>query len=361
MIGMGSIGRLLVMFVLVFLSCKETQSADGLLLRFHQSPQTASKVVLLQDLVEFVSGSSLPSNSASIEQLKGLPLGPAPREGQSQSWTKQEVLQLLELRGIDPGSIRWLGDPTTKLQGVSNLPPSVQSTLTPAFTDHRTVDSASRNVSAAIKDYLNYRTNTAIDWRVEATIPVQYSRQLQSRKNVLSVAGGSEPWTGRQEFVLIVKNGASQLSIPISADVQNPPLVVVASGPLRRDQLLTEDRLAYAPLSKNSDPQQYFTDIQSLVGKQLRKSVSTNQPIGQELVGQPIVIHRNDLIEVESVAGAVVVKSSAKSLSAGAVGDLIDIEMPNRKKIRATVVESGLARIVAVSHWASGQSPPTVK
>jgi flagella basal body P-ring formation protein FlgA len=79
------------------------------------------------------------------------------------------------------------------------------------------------------------------------------------------------------------------------------------------------------------------------------------------LVGQPIVIHRNDLIEVESVAGAVVVKSSAKSLSAGAVGDLIDIEMPNRKKIRATVVESGLARIVAVSHWASGQSPPTVK
>jgi flagella basal body P-ring formation protein FlgA len=73
------------------------------------------------------------------------------------------------------------------------------------------------------------------------------------------------------------------------------------------------------------------------------------------VVGAPIVIQRSDLVEVESVAGAVVVRTSAKSLGAGAVGDVVDIELPNRKRVMATILGPGQVRLAAVSQTASNR------
>ena len=115
--------------------------------------------------------------------------------------------------------------------------------------------------------------------------------------------------------------------------------------------------LTFAPLPMNEDESKFFSDIKMVIGKQLRRSLSSNQPVTDESLGDPVVVQRGQLVEVESVAGAVVVKTSGKSLNSGAVGELIDVELSennkDRRKLKATVVGTGRVRIAAASYLAS--------
>ncbi len=318
--------------------------SDQVVLRFISDPQISSTVVRLKDVVEIVSGSS-----PSFDKLKEMALGPAPRDGQVQTWHSSDVMQHLELRGVNPKSIRWSGSSKTKLQGVKSIKPELQESITPAFLDEGIIAHAKSNVAAAIREYLNLKTRSQVDWRIDPQIATQYCKLLQSRRNITSIGGGTEPWTGEQEFIFQIKMNGKTVSATIKATIDMPPMIVVASGPIRRDQIITSEMLTYAPMPKGIEDEGYFTEIKEIVGKQLRRSVSTNQALNRNVVGEPIVIQRNELVEVEAVSGSVVVKTSGKSLGSGAVGDLIDIEMQDRKKLKATVVGTSVVRISATS------------
>ncbi len=323
---------------------KRVSGFDQLVLRLRDDPQASTSVVRLDDVVEIVAGSV-----TSLDKLRELPLGPAPQDGGVQTWHQMDVLQHLELRGVQPNHVRWTGRESTKLRGVQETLSTDPAATTPAFTDQRLVDSAAANVVLAIKEHLNLRSGSRTDWRVKVQIPVQHARLMQSRSQVASISGGEEPWTGKQMFVFQIKSQGKLVSVKVEANVKLPPMIVVATGPLRRDAILTEDMLDFAPMPPKSEEQRFFTEIQELVGKQLRKSVSTRQAIRDDLVGQPIVVHRQDLVEVESVSGAIVVRTPGKSLGSGAIGDAIDVELAGRRKLLATVVGPGKVRIAAVS------------
>jgi flagella basal body P-ring formation protein FlgA len=91
----------------------------------------------------------------------------------------------------------------------------------------------------------------------------------------------------------------------------------------------------------------YFTSIEQVVGKQLRRSLATGLPIDDQMIGEPIVISRAQLITVESVSGGITVSSPGKALSAGAAGELIQVELPGRVKVFGTIVDSNIVRIAA--------------
>lgn len=318
--------------------------SDQVVLKFISDPQISSTVVRLKDVVEIVSGSS-----PSFDKLKEMALGPAPRDGHVQTWHSSDVMQHLELRGVNPKSIRWSGSSKTKLQGVKSLTPALQESITPAFLDDSIIVHAKSNVAAAIREYLNLKTRSQVDWRIDPQLATQYCKLLQSRRNITSIGGGTEPWTGEQEFIFQIKMNGQVVSATIKATVETPPMIVVASGPIRRDQIVTTEMLTYAPMPKGMEDKGYYTEIKEIVGKQLRRSMSTNQALTRDVIGEPIVIQRNELVEVEAVAGSVVVKTSGKSLGSGAVGDLIDIEMQDRKKLKATIVGTSVVRISATS------------
>lgn len=340
----------MIQLVLSLLEVPVTFGADQVVLRFHNQPQISGPVVRFKDIVEIVSGSA-----PSFDKLREMSLGPAPREGQVQTWHSSDVLQHLELRGIHPKGIRWMGADSTKLTGVKAVSSAIQEAAVPAFVDDRILLAAENNLATALKDYLNLKARSQIDWRIKTQVSAQQARMLQSRRSILSISGGEEPWTGEQEFNFQVRHNGQASHITVKAQIDTPPMIVVANGPLRRDQLITASMLSYAPLPRNVEESKYFVDINSLVGKQLRRSLSSGQPITDEFLGEPIVIGRNELIEVESISGPVVVTTSGKSLGAGSVGDLIEVEMQDRKKLKAVVVGTGRARIAAVSAVASSK------
>lgn len=330
--------------------CFTTQLAasgqgNQIVMRFLESPHTSGAVVRVADLVEVLAG-----NSSSLEKLMDMPLGPAPRVGTNQAWSSFDLLQHLELRGIHRASIRWSGNSSVELQRTEELG-DAQQTMVPAFVNARSVGQASSNVAQAISEYLNLRNGERIEWVIDVEIPDRHAQVLQIRRNIASIGGGVEPWPGEQQFMLQVKNSGTLMSLPIRARVSLPPMVITSRRSIRKEEVLTADALRYAPLSKRAaeNESKYFTRMEDLIGKQARRSISTGLPISEDFVGDPIVVGRNDLVEIESVAGGIVVRSTAKALSSGAVGDLVEVELPTRERLYAVVVGQTLVRVSAVS------------
>lgn len=318
-----------------------------IVLSFVDQPATTSAVVRLRDIVQVIGG-----KSSLIEQLLDSPLGPAPRLGQTQAWRSETVLEHLKHRGLHSESVRWSGATKAELQRVETIeqqPNHIE--MLPAFTNSREQEQARNHVVQAISEYINLKDGKRTDWLIDVELPTNAVPLLNLRRNIISIGGGEAPWIGEQQFALQVKQAGYVTTVPIFATLEAPPNIVIAKRPIRRGAVITADMLTYAALdSKNTQRfENCFTDVEECVGMQARRSISTGQPVETELIGEPIVVNRYDQIEVESISGSVVVRTSAKALASGAVGDLIEIELPTRKRILATVVGPSMAQIAAVS------------
>lgn len=320
---------------------------EQVVLRFVENPRTTEHVVRLGDLVEVLAG-----NSPSLEQIMQLPLGPAPRENNAQTWHSRDVLQHLELRGLQPTSMRWSGVTQVELQRIAEGPNAANATFEPAFVQSRTIELAEKLVAQAIAEFLELQTGERTDWRIAATVPAKLADVLRIRRNIVGIGGGHEPWLGEQEFVLQIKDRGRIVKVPIVAHIDLPPMVVVATRPLGREEIIKADMLELAPLPQRDgeDPAKFYADMEQLIGKQLKRSISTGLPISSAYVGAPMVIGRNEMVEVESVSGGVTVRTMARSLGSGAVGDLIDIEtVPSKHRMLATIMGPLKVRVAAVS------------
>jgi flagella basal body P-ring formation protein FlgA len=320
---------------------------DQVVMRFVETPRTKNHVVRLGDLVEVLAG-----RSPTVDQWLEMPLGPAPRDGVPQTWYSRDVLQHLELHGVHPNSVRWSGRDVAQLQRVDDSVETDGVKLTPAFVQSRVFQQAENLVKQAIVEYLNLRTGERVDWRISLQIPSDLATLVKVRKNIMSIGGGVEPWSGEQKFVLQIQDRDLVQNVVIVANVDLPPMVVVAKRPLRREEIIHADALEYAPLPITATIEQgkHFNDFDQLVGKQVKRSISTGVPIVETYIGEPVVIQRNEMVEVECVSGAVVVRTTARSLSSGAVGELVEVELlPSKHRMLATVAGPMQVRVAAIA------------
>ncbi|GIW98955.1 MAG: hypothetical protein KatS3mg111_2288 [Pirellulaceae bacterium] len=319
----------------------EVGATDTVVIRFLTSPQVQHHVVRLGDVIEIVSGQL--DRSAELLQA---PLGPAPRPGQVQRWFASDILQHLELRGIHPSTIRWSGADQVEVRFTD---PVTSPPMVPAFLNSRAISQAEQVVGLAIQEYVKLQSGSDTSWRVKVQLPEQLVDACQTKRHIVAIGGGQPPWTGEQQFTLKIRRGTEHQTVTITAEVSMPPLVVAANRAMRRGETISPDDLVYVPLVDESDrAADYFSDIDALVGKQLRRSVSTGLPILTDYVGDPILIDRGSLVQVESVAGAIVVSTQGRALGNGAAGELIEVEiLATRQRVFALVIDPLTVRIVA--------------
>jgi len=341
-------------------------AAEPISLRLREKPVIEGQVVHVGDLIEVIHG-----RCQQTDDLLLLPLAPAPREGTPQTWKRSDIIQHLELRGLHATSLRWLGAEQTQLRrgkpvqdqttpGDSNdtayarhagqtIPSRGQ---TPAFVQERAVKQAEMLIRQAITEYVTLQSGDRTAWRISLTIAPQFVAMMQVKSNIVSIGGGQAPWEGVQNFTFEVKDRGALISVPIQATLQLPPMVVTAVRAMRREEIITAEALTYSPLPirSDADPSEFFDDMDKLIGKQLRRSVSSGQPIESQIVGDAVVVTRSELVEVESVAGNIVVTTTGRASESGAVGDLIGIELlPSRKRIAATVTGPLKVRVAGIS------------
>jgi flagella basal body P-ring formation protein FlgA len=343
------------------LAARGTFASEPLGLRLRDQAVIAGNVVRLNDLVDVVSG-----RTTNSTELLRLALGPTPLDGTSETWTRAMIEKHLQMKGIDSTHIRWMGADQTKLKRGTPYDTNQGETkdvatnngqnrqngriVSPAFVNQRMLQQAETNVQQAIMEYISMKSGTYTDWRIELKVPPQYASKLQVKSNILQIAGGDEPWEGEQDFRLEVRNKGEIIDLDVRASLKLPPMVVTAARQLARGHVLVKEDLALSPMPKRlgQSTENFYENFDSLVGKQLRRSLSAGVALDHQAIGEPIVVERNKTVEVESVVGNVVVRTSGVATESGGIGDAISVEMrPSKKRVLAVISEAGKVRISA--------------
>jgi flagellar basal body P-ring formation protein FlgA len=379
-----------------------TNSKQGvkLELKMQSRAECPSNLLLLSDLVE-VQGSD-----ALVQQVVDLPLAPAPRVGDTQTWSRSDIEKSLSLRGVSSETIRWQGslecsvrrvegqrrearkpkpadskitngqqagvkeaayqEPIAKdsfvprSQAQQPSTPIDKSQFTTAFTTPTTVAQAESIASQAIEGYLQTKTSSTGRWNITVQMPTEHAKLISQRFKILGVAGGQPPWEGQQEFQFLIKGPNGEESITIPATVKLPDMVVAAKRPLSKGYVLKEEDLDWIPMPRglSNGPETCFARPELVVGQQLRRSMSTQQVIRINEVGPPTIIQVGDLIGISIVSGGVTVETNGRALEAGALDDLIQIEVhPHRKRVLARITGDRTAEVISNSVVSNSQSP----
>jgi flagella basal body P-ring formation protein FlgA len=324
----------------------------------------ASNVLRLRDICDMTQSNDV------AQALQDIPLGPTPRAGITQSWTRNDIAKVLALRGMDPESIRWSGSDAVQISRTestiqantvamaSAVAPVLsdkskinqQHDFAPAFTTPVSITQAERVVASAIESYLQLKTGAQGKWRIKPSIPPQHANALMQRRQIVSVAGGKEPWEGSQKFAILMRTPDGESVVEIEADVRLPMMVVAAKGPIARGRVLQDSDLVWLALSPASkiSPDECFCDFESLVGKQLRKAVSTQQPIRIQDVGDPFLVQAGDSVTIAVLAGSVRVEAYGRAIESGAIDEMIQVEvLPQKKRVAARVTAERRVEVIA--------------
>lgn len=327
-----------------------------LVLRFREQPTSEGNLVRLGDITEINGDQEL------VKQFAQIPLIPSPPQGVDYRWRKDDVLQHLRLRGIDVDQLRWAGSTETILKAPTEMVdiPTNNSKMAPAFADARTTKQARQNLTDAINRYISLQTPGTTALKVDFELPMAHVNTLFQRKNIKALGGGKSPWLGKQQFTVRLQEKDKTVDIVVDAEISPPESYVVSVSALRKGQVLQASDLTTEVIpqittgsnNETAEDPQYILDPQQLIGKQLRRAIGKGLPIRAIDVGDPIVVTRNQLVQIQVISGGITVETMGRAMTDGAVGDLIQVEsvaLPNKKKLQAVIKDASTVQVVANS------------
>ncbi len=302
-----------------------------------------------RNILELTDVADLSGSESIVASLRNLPIGLAPAPGKQSSWTQEELIHVLGLRGFDIKQVRWAGAIACQVIHQTSVSPAKKAEFTKSFQSPQITIQAEKNVTSVIQTYLLNKGPVAAGWLVSPTIPAEHAKILSQRQLIKGITGGIEPWTGIQKFTLLIQNLGGETTLDIEADIQLPPMVIAASGPLAKGRVLTEDDLKLVRLTSamKAGVEDCYEAATLIVGKELRRNISSGQPIQRTDTGPASVIHVKDNVRIQVVSGAIMAETNGRALQSGGVDELIQVEVSDSKKrLASRVIGPGLVEVI---------------
>lgn len=90
----------------------------------------------------------------------------------------------------------------------------------------------------------------------------------------------------------------------------------------------------------------YFSSLDEVTGMEVRRSVRVGTVLNHSMVKAPILIKRGEKVSITAITGSVSVRMEGKALSAGARGDVIQVQnLSSGQRIEAVVVSPGVVQV----------------
>jgi len=138
---------------------------------------------------------------------------------------------------------------------------------------------------------------------------------------------------GRTSFnVAIYENGKLTQMVPVLAEVLLAKPVVVSSRSINRGQTIQRDDLQIEEQCFDRAEDVTSITMNELVGQRARRLIRRRNRIRPQDVESIPLVKRNDLVTVWVRWGSLEVKSSAKAMEAGCLGDVIQLRNEMSKK-----------------------------
>lgn len=323
---------------IVFVLASWTAPVRGAEIRLRSNAVISGRVVLLGDVAEVVGATVEEHVSLAATELMPMPVVDAEK-----SLSMREVQDLLALRGVATGRHHFGGASEVRLSSAA----AAVARQKPAF---RSNGSAARGaiaaVEAAVAKHLSRNVDADRDWLVDVELTEDQVAVVQSAYGRLVAEGGSQPWQGRQQFVVRVAGADKQFTV--EAVIRPPDMVVVAARPLVKGDVLRASDLALEPAKRGVVQRGAFHAIEDVVGQEAVRPVVTGQVLDANYVRAPVLVQRGDVVTVYAYAGSIRVKTTGRSRQAGAKGELVEIEsLADRSRFFARVADVQVVEVFA--------------
>ncbi|EMI41853.1 flagellar basal body P-ring formation chaperone FlgA [Rhodopirellula sp. SWK7] len=333
-------------------------------------------IIRLQDVIR-----PLESNLVAWQRLAESTIGLMPADGSDAKISRDRLADLISRAAATPGRIKIYGPETilirhsrrateanapkilrTGFASQSDVDGSEVSTVAATDNDMEAARPVDPDVLERIQQYiLAIIRNQYRDLHEGFDIDIQFDPAqlalLSETQGIrhLSFPGDVPVWSNKltdpiEIEVRVHGRAVGEDCQGIARLILTPyPGVVTARQSLRRGQRVTRSDLQYRPYSAEgiSLPDDVVLYPEDIIDMEVVGLVRGNVPLFQSAFAAPRVIRRGDLLEVQVGGGGIRVTTGAKSLSDGAVGELIEIEtISPKRRLLAKVVHSSLVEVM---------------
>jgi flagella basal body P-ring formation protein FlgA len=318
-------------------------------------------VVRLSEIASF-------ANEHDAAQFGNIALFPAPKAGMERIVAAQEVRETLSLLGYETTPLTIIGS-----SSVIGATVTVESALvipvaniltTSATTDLKAAEYVETRTAvdhsvALVSAYLQNKDRTDATWTVTPQFTQAHAKQVADMQQP-EISGGKSPYVGRQYFT--IRDAAHPLAkaVFLKVDVERIDRAVVARRRLEPGEIVTRDDIELREVSANINSQQAFREEAATVGLEVTRVIPEGQVLQSVQLRRPQMVKKGEIVTVYSVASGLYVKSSARALADGALGDVIMLQsLEGTSKIQARVTGAQEAMIFADSPRVGTRQPTT--
>ncbi|MGQ9504743.1 MAG: flagellar basal body P-ring formation chaperone FlgA [Thermogutta sp.] len=255
------------------------------------------------------------------DSLASLPLFPAPPIGEVRFVSRDEIRDLLILRGIDTRMQIWSGAPQVRIVT------SPSSATPPAKDKDRSQlrNLAEERLKAALEEYWRRVFPASPNFQFSFTLStpdINWFSAVDARlviKDVKSLA--ADTWLVAVEAQV----GQERRTIDIQVKLVRPSQVVLAARPLSRDIIIGPADVLTSDQTEPMDSEN-TARIEDVLGKQLTMAIPAGKPIPRSALRDPIVIRRGESVQVVVRAPGVLIRTLGRAKDDGALSSLVPIE-----------------------------------
>ncbi|MEO0529647.1 MAG: flagellar basal body P-ring formation chaperone FlgA [Planctomycetota bacterium] len=341
----------------------------------------ASALVRLGDIAD-VTG-------RDADRVASLPLMPAPAAGTKQSLTTTAIRAMLSAQGESVASHRFRGAFTVRVAGPERSRSTDDSEWrTPLADQDRGVSTAFRKrgritrepvtltkrgsrrlavaTSRAVDQAVTAAVQEAIDQRlgslaaekrllvrdVELTATARRELQtLASQPLIAKVPEGTTLVPGKLTADLWPESRLGEDSFRVVADVVEQRMRVVVKEPLSRGTMIVASavRLEAVPLDQIDRPGALgYTSVDEVIGKEASRTLRAGDVLSEGNTAPPMMVRRGEQVFVVSGGGGITVTLQALAKQDGRKGELIAVEMLDRRdELMARVVGYGKLAVLS--------------
>jgi flagella basal body P-ring formation protein FlgA len=301
--------------------------AAELRLRSQCSPH--GPVVTLGDVTDILT-----ADEKQAGRLAAVELFPAPAATRQRILQVRELQDLLLMRGVNLAEHQFSGSSQVVVGTTGEPVHKEHDQPLPPLTAKR----AQKRVQEALVQYLQSKTGAAHSFLLQFELPPALARAAAATIKPIVVSGGTPPWTDKQSFDLAIETPEAAIRSTVDVQVGEPSVVVAVAHSLARGAIIHENDVTLVHLETTEGGGNNVHSIDEVIGKQVNRAMADGKILTSDAVQSPLLVHRGDVVTVFARTAGITVRTTARALDDGSLGDLVTLEtMQERKPYQARV------------------------
>src|SRR5262245_285201 len=312
--------------------CSATSTASAALIELKDAAPVSTPLVRLGDVAIIRDASD-----ALVERLAAVTLFPAPPLGRSKTVEFDTIRTRLTSQGFNLSELEFTGSSVVTVSGVRPGDDCAQGHSAAADLAQKRAEEV---VVGAVRQHLHEKAPTLGNVEIELKLtPRQVSLLSAALSAKVDISGGTEPWTGEQAFRAgFYERQGQRTEFQVVCRVRPLPNVLVPTATLPKGHVLRPDDVTWKQQPVTASAVACLDRTELVVGQETRRTLRAGEPISAVDIRSVPLVRRGDIVTVVARSRGIVVRTDARSLGDGGLGQPVKlVSLDGRRELAARV------------------------